>query len=173
MKKFSITILLLFVLSSLTIKAQSNNQITYMLLLNEAKQNFATIIGEQFNKSEDGSKTFHSCKDGFLTTTEFITIDNNNGKQKSYYTLYFNLSELNSDDLIHVSKIVEDAIGFANLLVSGGKYKGEDINNPETNGVTTRLKDTATENAVMEITSGKYNGSQMVMITFFGANFYN
>ncbi len=168
MTKFKITSILLFLFIFNAIKAQENNQITYMLLLNEAKQNFSTIKGEVFNKSEDGKKTYHSCKDGFLTTTEFITVENINNKQKSLYTLYFNLSELNSNDLASVLKIVEDGIGFANLLVSSGKYKGEDVNSPESNILTTRLSDATTNNVVMEITSGKFNGSQMVMISFFG-----
>lgn len=168
MKKIVFTSFLFVFFTSFSVKAQNNNQITFMLLLNEAKQNFSTIKGDVFNKSEDGKKTYHSCKDGFLTTTEFITVESVNDKQKSTYTLYFNLSELNSNDLTPVLKIVEDGISFANLLVSSGKYKGEDINDPETNIVTTRLSDTTSNNMVMEITSGKFNGSQMVMISFFG-----
>lgn len=168
MKKIVFTSFLFLLFSSFSVKAQNNNQITFMLLLNEAKQNFSTIKGDAFNKSEDGKKTYHSCKDGFLTTTEFITVESINDKQKSLYTLYFNLSELNSNDLTPVLKIVEDAIGFANLLVSGGKYKGEDFNDPETKVMTTRLTDATSNNVVMEITSGKFNGSQMVMISFFG-----
>ncbi|WP_276979741.1 hypothetical protein, partial [Flavobacterium filum] len=60
MKKIVFTLFLFVLFSSFSVKAQNNNQITFMLLLNEAKQNFSTIKGDAFNKSEDGKKTYHS-----------------------------------------------------------------------------------------------------------------
>ena len=56
MKKVTLIALLLTLFSSISLQAQDENKITFMLLLNEAKQNFKTILGEEFQKSEDGKK---------------------------------------------------------------------------------------------------------------------
>lgn len=169
---FSVLLLIATFVSANSVKAQDDNKITFMMLLNDAKQNFKVLKGDQFSQSEDGNKIYYGCLDGFNVSTEFITVENANSKQKSSYTLYFNLTKLSTDDMAPVLKIVEDAISFANLLDSSGKYKGEDVTDPNTNDVTTQLRDITTNNVVMEITSGNVDGSHLVMITFYGSDYW-
>jgi hypothetical protein len=168
MKKVTLLATFLCLFLSISLRAQDANKITFMLLLNEAKQNFKTILGEEFQKSEDGKKTFYSCNDGFHTTTEFITVEDIDGKLNYQYVLYFELAELSSEDLVAVSKIVEDGVDFANMLLFTGEYEGGDFNDEAAGVSKTQVWIPSTEKVVMEISTVKQQEQAMVIISFNG-----
>lgn len=168
MKKVTLIALFFCLISSISLHAQDANKITFMLLLNEAKQNFKTILGDEFQKSEDGKKTFYTCNDGFNTTTEFITVEDANGKLTYQYVLYFELSKLSSEDLTAVVKIVEDGVDFANMLVLSGEYDGDDFEDEAAGVSKTQVWIPSSEKVVMEITTVKQQEEAMVIISFLG-----
>lgn len=168
MKKVTLFALFFSLVSSMSLQAQDANKITFMFLLNEAKQNFKTILGEEFQKSEDGKKTFYACNDGFNTTTEFITVEDINGKLTYQYILYFELSKLSSEDLTAVAKIVEDGVDFANMLLFTGEYEGGDFNDEAAGVSKTQVWIPSSEKVVMEIATVKQQEQAMVIISFNG-----